>query len=110
MAQGGSVQNGIGVQFHWAQDVVKEDGTLDQKHWTFRPPEGMDFDGVVEYLNSNIGKQWEDDEDTLPDDDRQVYAVQGFFFDRLVYIPFEQLTRADLVRVLERDGFVREND
>ena len=65
MAQGESVQNGIGVQFHWAQDVVKEDGTLDQKHWTFRPPEGMDFDGVVEYLNSNIGKQWEDDEDTL---------------------------------------------
>ena len=109
MAQGECVHNGIAVLFEWRREL-KEDGTTEADYYTFRPPEGMDFDDVVEYLNSHIGKQWAEDEDVSPGDDRLVYAVQGFYYDRLVYIPFERLTRADLVRVLEKDGFARQND
>ena len=79
---------------------------MDVKSYTFKPPEGMNYDGVVEYLNSYVGKLWVDDKDQSPGDDRQVYAVLGLAFSDS-YIPIENQDRDNIVSVLERDGFAR---
>ena len=95
----------IVVYFDWGR-TVNENGTPVIHGYTFRPPEGMNYDGVVQYLNYHVGKIWQDDSDQLPGDDRAVFARQGSTLSD-VYVPFEKLGRDDVVGVLEGDGFTR---
>ena len=95
---------GIRVYLEFKTSETK-DGKPKTHEYIFRPPEGMNFDRVVEFLDSQVGRVWQDDEDA-GFHERTVQAVyDGQRSD--VYILFESMTREDIAKLLEDKGFVR---